>query len=205
MLTLELDFLPLWLAKISITPSMRENNPEVAQRLIDYQLRAKDVLAAAFLQQPKTQLEVLQAAINQLVDQERRIAAVEERTAAVERKLDTTSELLALHPVEWRKKVTRILNKIAQARGGYESYQNVRAESYQILEERAACNLSIRLTNRKQKMALEGAAKSKIDKVNKMDVIADDARLTEIYLAVVKEMAIRYQVNLAEVNSDVAL
>ncbi|GMA52640.1 hypothetical protein GCM10025857_39970 [Alicyclobacillus contaminans] len=54
-------------------------------------------------------------------------------------------------------------------------------------------------------MALEGAAKSKIDKVNKMDVIADDARLTEIYLAVVKEMAIRYQVNLAEVNSDVAL
>jgi phage antirepressor YoqD-like protein len=47
---IELDFLPLWLAKISITPSMRENNPEVVTKLIDYQLKAKDVLAKAFIQ-----------------------------------------------------------------------------------------------------------------------------------------------------------
>lgn len=197
-LTLELDFLPLWLAKISITPNMVEHHPEVTRKLIEYQLRAKDALAEAFLQRPKTQLELLQATINQLVEQERRITAMEARTAAMERKLDTTSELLALHPVEWRKKVTRILNKIAQARGGHqEAYQDVRTESYEILEERAACNLSIRLTNRKRKMALEGAPKSKIDKASKLDVIADDARLTEIYLAVVKEMAIRYAVDLA--------
>ena len=45
-------------------------------------------------------------------------------------------------------------------------------------------------------MALNGASKSKIDKVNKMDVIADDARLTEIYLAIVKEFAIKYGIKL---------
>lgn len=47
------DFLPLWLAKISITNSMQENNPELVQKLITYQLKAKDVLAEAFLPQYK--------------------------------------------------------------------------------------------------------------------------------------------------------
>jgi len=148
------------------------------------------------LNEPKTQLEILQASIAQLVEQERRLSEVENRMTMTEKKLDNTAELIALHPVEWRRKVTDILNKIVQVRGGYaEAYREVRNESYQMLEERAACNLSIRLTNRKRKMSLEGAAKSKVDKTNRLDVIADDARLTEIYLACVKEMAIRYQVS----------
>lgn len=48
-LCLQLDFIPLWLAKISITPKMKENNPELVSKLVKYQLKAKDVLAAAFL------------------------------------------------------------------------------------------------------------------------------------------------------------
>lgn len=44
-----IDFLPLWLAKISITPAMKKSNPELVEKLIAYQLKAKDVLAAAFL------------------------------------------------------------------------------------------------------------------------------------------------------------
>lgn len=48
-LCLKLDFVPLWLAKISITPTMEVETPELAATLEQYQLRAKDVLAAAFL------------------------------------------------------------------------------------------------------------------------------------------------------------
>lgn len=48
-LCIEIDYLPLWLAKISITPNMKNENPEVVDKLVDYQLRAKDVLAKAFL------------------------------------------------------------------------------------------------------------------------------------------------------------
>ncbi len=48
-LCLQLDYVPLWLAKISITPNMRETNPELVERLVKYQLKAKDVLAVAFL------------------------------------------------------------------------------------------------------------------------------------------------------------
>jgi len=50
---IELDFLPLWLAKISITPDMITNKIEAVNKLIDYQTRAKDVLAQAFLGKQK--------------------------------------------------------------------------------------------------------------------------------------------------------
>lgn len=50
-LCMKLDFVPLWLAKISITPKMQEENPGLVNRLIEYQLKAKDVLAAAFVSQ----------------------------------------------------------------------------------------------------------------------------------------------------------
>lgn len=146
-------------------------------------------------QLPRTQLEILQGTINQLVEQEQRLTAIETRTDAIELKQNNITEVLSLNQAEWRKKTTNLLNRIAQQRGGYEAYKDVRAESYLLLEERAKCLLSKRLTNKKGKAALEGMAKSKIDKLNKMDVIADDARLTEIYLAIVKEMAVRYEVD----------
>jgi len=47
-LCIELEFLPLWLAKISITPKMKSEN-KIVDNLIEYQLKAKDVLAKAFL------------------------------------------------------------------------------------------------------------------------------------------------------------
>lgn len=48
---IKLEYIPLWLAKISITPTMERENPELVERLVQYQLKAKDVLAAAFLPQ----------------------------------------------------------------------------------------------------------------------------------------------------------
>ena len=43
------DFVPLWLAKISITEKTRKEHPELSDKLIEYQLNAKDVLAEAFM------------------------------------------------------------------------------------------------------------------------------------------------------------
>ncbi len=54
-LCLKLDYVPLWLAKIAITPKMERETPELAARLEQYQFKAKDVLAAAFLPQSKQQ------------------------------------------------------------------------------------------------------------------------------------------------------
>lgn len=145
------------------------------------------------LTQPTT-AELIAMMAQQGVEQERRLNAVEAKQLQLETKQDNIAEIVALNPTEWRKKTTTILNKIALARGGFEEYRKVRNESYQVLDERARCKLDIRLTNRKKEMALNGATKAKLDKVSKLDVIADDTRLTEIYLAIVKEMAIKYQI-----------
>lgn len=137
---------------------------------------------------PMTGAEIIAAIAAQAVEQERRISAVENRQEHI-------TEVLSLNPTEWRKKVNALINKIAQQRGGHDSYQEVRKESYDLLEERAKCKLSIRVLNIQKTMSHEGVAKSKVDKVGKMDAIAQDARLTEIYLAIVKEMAIRHNIN----------
>lgn len=121
-------------------------------------------------------------------EQAKRLTEVEQQQADIK-------EVLALNPVDGRKKVTALLNKIAQSLGGGSSYQDVRSDSYQRLESRAECNLSIRQTNKRKKMALEGVTKSKIDRVSKLDVIFDDGRLTEIYFSIVKEMAIQNRVD----------
>lgn len=67
-LCLDIEFLPLWLAKISITPKMKKENPSLVDKLIEYQLKAKDVLAQAFLKKevlssPTQQQTTIQVAI----------------------------------------------------------------------------------------------------------------------------------------------
>lgn len=148
--------------------------------------------------QQLTATELIAAMANQAVELERRQADQAERISVVEKKLDDTAEILSLNAVDGRKKVTALLNKIAQTLGGGSSYQDIRSDSYQRLESRAECNLSIRQTNKRKKMALEGVVRSKIDKVSKLDVIFDDGRLTEIYFAIVKEMAIQNKISLEE-------
>lgn len=50
-LCLMIDYIPLWLAKVGITPKMKEDTPQVVEKLINYQLKVKDILAQAFLPQ----------------------------------------------------------------------------------------------------------------------------------------------------------
>lgn len=72
-LCLKLDYVPFWLANIRITPSMKNRKPGIREKLLNYQLKAKDALAAAFVlpTRPLTQAEVLAAQAQMLVDMER--------------------------------------------------------------------------------------------------------------------------------------
>jgi Rha family phage regulatory protein len=119
------------------------------------------------------------------------VAAVQE----TKKEVQSIREVVTLNPNSWRSEAQNLLNKIAIQRGGTsEAYREVRDESYKLLNERAGAKLEIRLTNRRRKVLEETGSKSKADKVSKLDVIADDKRLTEVYLAIVKDMAIRYKV-----------
>lgn len=51
---LRLDFVPIWLSKITITKKMEQETPDLADKLLQYQLKAKDILAAAFIPKQET-------------------------------------------------------------------------------------------------------------------------------------------------------
>ncbi len=54
-LAIELEYLPIWLAKIRVTPNMLEEKKELVEKLIDYQLHCKDILSAEFFGKRKLQ------------------------------------------------------------------------------------------------------------------------------------------------------
>ena len=88
-LALKLDYVPIWLAKINITQSMVESTPDVADKLLKYQLKAKDVLAEAFIKKPKSSAEILLMYAQQFYEQEQRMSAIENDVRKLEAKITT--------------------------------------------------------------------------------------------------------------------
>ena len=101
-------------------------------------------------------------------------------------------DLVAFNPDQWRKDTTNLINKIASKLGGYSHIEEVRKESYKILNSTYGVDVNRRLLNKKKNMALEGCSKSKIAKVNVLDVIAEDKKLIQGYVSIVSKMAIKY-------------
>src|SRR5690625_1091180 len=138
-------------------------------------------------QKPKSKLEILQESINQLVEQEKRLTQLEQRQ-------DNITNIIRLNNNgDWRDKTNKIINTIARKNGG--TYQQTRKESYARLETRARCDLQRRLENKIERMKSQGVQKRTINNLNYLDVIDDDDRLIEIYLAIVKEMAVEHGIN----------
>lgn len=115
-----------------------------------------------------------------------------EKLEQLDDRIDAIKEVVSLRPNAWRKDTANIINKMALRAGGYDHIKLIRDESYRILEERMHVALNIRLTNKKKTMALNNVCKSKLDKLNILDVIADDPKLIEGYISVIKDMAIKY-------------
>lgn len=141
------------------------------------------------VEQPKSQLEILQGTINQLVEQDKRVSKLEND-------INNISNIISISSNEWREKAVSILRKIAQQWTGVEPYRSVTNLSYERLEKRANCNLNIRLNNRKKNAIANGMGKTHVKSIKKIDVIAENKRLTEIYLQVIKEMAIQFGINI---------
>ncbi len=129
-----------------------------------------------------------------LINMERQQKAQEKRLAEVEANVQATRDIIALNPNSWRSDATKMIIRIAQKMGGNEYISTVHNEIYKLLDERFKVNLSVRLTNMRRRMAEEGISKSKRDKANRLDVIAEDKKLIEGFLIIVKEMAIKYGV-----------
>lgn len=168
--------------------AMLERNEKGKQvRRYFIQVEKKYKTASLATQELSPQLQVM---INLEIEQRRQAEKLEH----VENRIESIREVVAIDTTSWRDDTGRILRKIGMECGDNKSYQDVRSESYRLLEKRMGVNVKQRLTNKRRRMADEGICKSKRDKLNYLDVIADDKKLIEGYTAIVKELAIKYGV-----------
>lgn len=171
--------------------SMTAKN-EKGEQAREYFVRTEETLKQ--LTKPKCIEDVLIVSLQEMKAMRERLNAQDEKIESVETKLEGIKEVVALNPNDWRKETSALINKMALKAGGYEHIPAIREESYKLLEQRFAVLLNRRLTNIKKTMALNGATKSKLDKLNPLDAIAKSKQLIEGYVVIVKEMAIKYGV-----------
>lgn len=82
-LCLRIDFIPLWLAKINITEKTRQERPDFADKLLNYQLKAKDILANAFIEKKSNEGPV---------NLQQQIQLIAQGTTELYEKVDTLSD-----------------------------------------------------------------------------------------------------------------
>lgn len=149
---------------------------DVQRQLVNGYFRAKEVQSAYSELSPQLQL---------LINIETQQKQQQKEIDDVNNRLNNIGEIIALDKNSWRKDSQHLISKIANQAGGFECMKNVYQEIFQLVEERAGVSLGTRLTNKRNRMAGEGICKSKRDKLTKIDIIADDKKLIEIYVAIV--------------------
>ena len=153
---------------------------EVQRQLVNNYFRAKELVGG--LNELSPQLQVL-------INMELRQKRMEQELSKAQSQIGTIKDTIVERSEDWRKDVVKKLRKIGFKHNKYDEFTK---ESYRLLEERAACNLEIRLENLRQRMALEGATRTAIKGTNYLDVIDADKRLKEIYINIVSQMYVKY-------------
>lgn len=143
----------------------------------------------------ETTVSNLSPQLQLLINMELKQKELETRQEQTEKRLDDIKEIVALNPNAWRTESKRIISKIAQCIGGNEYIRDIHKEIYDLVDKRGGVSLSRRLDNLKGRLSLDGASKTKLNNTNKVDVIAADKKLIEIYIAIIKEMAVKYGIS----------
>lgn len=107
------------------------------------------------------------------------------------KRIDNIGDIIKISAVNWREETNSMVLKIANKQGGYCYAGKIRDEIYSTLEDRFGVNLTIRLTNKRNKMKREGSTNTAIIQANKVDIIASDKKLIEGFVGIVKEMCIK--------------
>ncbi|MDQ0555504.1 ORF6N domain-containing protein [Paraclostridium ghonii] len=137
----------------------------------------------------------LQLLIGMELEQKRlkeQLDEVNHHALEAEAQIKEIRQIVNLDTTNWRNETRTLIAKISRKQGDLKYIRDFTNESYELLNKRFGVSLETRLKNKKSRMALEAIGKSKIDKLNNLDVIAEDKKLIEGYVIIVKDMAIKY-------------
>ena len=124
-----------------------------------------------------------------IILQAKSVKELKKKVDQQQEQLDTMKDALIHTDRDWRNWANEQLNTI-----GFKinNYREIKKQSYDILENRARCRLSVRLQNLRDRLKEAGASKTAINNANYLDVIEEDSRLKEIYTSIVEKLAIKY-------------
>jgi len=121
-------------------------------------------------------------------------AKLEAKVEKLESTTQTIKDTMAELPKDqWRKWVNSSLGEIGIKLGNKgQNHEDLRSDSYKLLEEKAGADLSTRLRNGKKRLEDVGATKTAQKDYCKLDCIEEDKRLKEIYTGIIKEYRIKH-------------
>lgn len=130
------------------------------------------------------ELQMVQHLLNSAAKLEQKVDRLTETTQHIK-------DIVINTPDNWREDINRMINKIS-IKVGQNKFQEIRTESYKLLEQRAHVDLKKRLSNLQLRLMQSGASKTAINNTHKIDVVEADPKLREIYSAIIKEYTIKY-------------
>ena len=117
-IAIKVDFIPLWLAKIQITERMQKEHPELADKLLNYQLKAKDILAEAFMPKKNTLPMTIHEQIQLLAQGN---VELNQRMDNIQADLEALKMDLPILPIEADKITEAVKKKGVSVMGGKQS------------------------------------------------------------------------------------
>ena len=134
-----------------------------------------------------TPAEQLLAQAGVLVEQERRIAALEQSAEQTRKGIALIAAPSATGKDTWQDETGHAIRQMCKEYSL--NYQTTTGDLYRELEERAGCDLEARKRNLQKRLRTSGATAAECKAVSKLTVIARNPQLREIFTAVVQRRA----------------
>lgn len=142
----------------SMKAKQKENILDTSELSPELQMFNKMLQAVA-----KSELE--QKKIKQQLNEvNHHVLEAKEEASKSREEVQAIREVVAINSSDWKNDCKKLITKIAYELGGISHINDVYKEVYSTLDKRMKTKLSVRLTNKRRRMADEGVCKSKRDK-----------------------------------------
>ncbi len=162
---------------------------EVYEELEETYFRVRESVQTLNTSQLSPELQMFNKLFQAIACQEIENKQIKKEIKETKEEIQGIRDIIEINPsAAWRKEVNRLLNAIGKKINNYNLPKN---ESYNALKDRAKCRPNVLVENLKKRAINNGMAPSKVSQLNMLDVLENDSRLREIYVTIVKDMAIK--------------
>ena len=149
-----------------------------------------DFLVENYFQKKGPDYSALSPQLQFLIQMEQRQKQLETAVRSTNQRIDDMREVMQPVSDDWRPAMNKLVCRIAAA--AEYPIGELRLDIYDEVDIRGGVHLDTRLEHLRERMWDRGASETYIDRLNKLDVIAQDKKLIAIYVAIVREFAAKY-------------